>query len=288
MNIDFPYSSLSKSVLSVMANAVVASARHLDIAHQSRSMLDIQVKSDKSMVLNLDVESQGIILEKLGKTYPVIAEEDPQSHGLLTTACTYFTVDPLDGTTSCKRFLGHYGGQVGFGPLVGFVSDHRLTAVVFYSMPHRQLFVAVRGEGSYVACFDSDFNLAEAPRKLSVVPCPDLSKAGMLFFVSKHGEPRIVEYLKRMSAIENFYRFGSFASDSARVAQSFEQIQLQLYAKAWDFPAVLIAAEAGCDVYCDPLGRRIPLEKWRMEPNNPIVILPAGTGSDFFAMIDRI
>jgi fructose-1,6-bisphosphatase/inositol monophosphatase family enzyme len=110
----------------------------------------------------------------------------------------------------------------------------------------------------------------------------------MLFFISACGEAAIVEHLKRQHAIENIYRFGSFASDSARVAQDFEQIQLQLYAKPWDFSAVLLAAEAGCDVFCDPLDRRIPLKDWRIESNNPIVVLPTGTGEKFFTLLDQM
>jgi hypothetical protein len=56
--------------------------------------------------------------------------------------------------------------------------------------------------------------------------------------------------------------------------------------KPWDFPAVLLAAEAGCEVYCDPLARRISLDDWRLEPNNPIIIIPAGMKDLFFSLID--
>lgn len=288
MAIQFPYSSKSLPVFELLVNAVLQSARHLDRANSSRASLDVQVKADKTMVLNLDVESQNIILSALGSAYPIVAEEDPTSHDRIFSENSYFLVDPLDGTTSCKRFLGQSGGQVGYGPLVGFVENHRLAAVGFYSVPHRQLFTAVRGEGAHVTSFSADWSVLESCRRLQVTPCPDLSKAGMLFFVSALGEVAIVEHLKRISAVENIYRFGSFASDSARVAQGFEQIQLQLYAKPWDFPAVLLASEAGCDVFCDPRGRRIPLAEWRLEPNNPIVVLPAGTAETFFSLIDKV
>jgi len=110
----------------------------------------------------------------------------------------------------------------------------------------------------------------------------------MLFFISTQGEAAVVEYLRKRNAIENIYRFGGFANDSARLAQSFEQIQLQFLVKPWDFTAVLIAKEAGCEVFCDPMKRRVPLADWRMEANNPVVVLPAGTSREFFALLDQM
>jgi fructose-1,6-bisphosphatase/inositol monophosphatase family enzyme len=288
MNISLPYSPVFSETIELMTKAVLESSRYLDAAHRSKATLDIQVKSDNSLVLNLDLESQRLILQNLGGALPIVAEEDPASHSLIDSEPSYFSVDPLDGTTTCKRFLGQYGGQVGFGPLIGFVSQGRLTAASFYSIPQQKLFTAVRGEGAHVTCFDHNWRVVEHARKLVVAPCPDLSKAGMLFFVSPYGEPAIVEFLKRKSAVENVYRFGGFASDSTRLAQDFEQIQLQLYAKPWDFPAVLFASEAGCDVFCDPLKRRVPLSEWTSESNNPIVVVPAGAGDAFFTLIDQM
>lgn len=288
MNISFPYSSRFRPVFDTLVTAVLESARYLDAASSSKAALDVQVKTDNTMVLNLDVESQRIILAALGASYPIVAEEDPSSHDRIFSERSYFLVDPLDGTISCKRFLGQQGGQVGYGPLVGFVAEDKLSLAAFYSVPHRQLFTAVRGEGTHVTSFAADFSILEVCKPLQVAPCPDLKNAGMLFFISRYGEASIVEYLKGIHAIENVYRFGSFASDSARVAQDFEQIQFQLYAKPWDFSAVLIAAEAGCDVFCDPLGRQIPLADWRIELNNPIVVLPAGTGEKFFSLLAQM
>lgn len=288
MQISFPYGSQHKVACERLVQAVLQAARHLDKASRHGTPLDVQVKADNTLVLNLDVESQAIILEALGKEMPIVAEEDPSSHGLIASHSEFFTVDPLDGTTSCKRFLGTYGGQVGFGPLVGYVKDFRLAATAFYSIPQRTLFTAVLNEGSHATRFDENWQVIQGPQRLQVAPCPDLSKAGMLFFVSPHGEPAIVEFLKRQNAVENVYRFGSFASDSARVAQDYEQIQFQLYAKPWDFPAVLLASEAGREVFCDPLERRVPLADWRIESNNPIVVLPAGTSPTFFTLIDQM
>ena len=263
------------------------SARYLDQANSRDTRLQVEVKADNTLVMNLDFESQRLILGHLSSAgYPIIAEEDPTSHRLIDSEESYFLVDPLDGTTSAKRFIGQYGGQVGFGPLVGFVYQHCLSAVAFYSVPHRSLFTATKGGGAYITVFSSDLSSAPVRRRLQPLSCPRLKDAGVLFFISKLGEAKVIEYLRREHAVENIYRFGGFANDSARIAQGFEQIQLQFLAKPWDFAAVLLAAEAGSDVICDPLGRRIPLDDWRIEANNPIVVLPAGTRDDFFRIID--
>jgi fructose-1,6-bisphosphatase/inositol monophosphatase family enzyme len=269
-----------------MFEAVLEAANFLESANSNRSAVDVQVKSDHTLVTNLDIESQRRIIQRLQGMYPIVAEEDPQSHSIISSASTYLLVDPLDGTTSCKRFLGQQGGHVGFGPLVGFVSDYRLTAAAYYSVPHRKLFTAVRGEGAHMTLLDGSMKAAGETQTLRVSPCPDLSKAGMLFFISRFGEAGIVERLRLNHAVENVYRFGGFANDSTRIAQDFEQIQLQFYAKPWDFPAVLFAAEAGCDVFCDPMTRRVPLQEWIMEDNNPVVVLPAGTRDAFFSLVD--
>lgn len=258
-------------------------AAYLDGAVTSGAKLDVQVKPDKTLVMNLDLESQRRILAALGTTLPIVAEEDPSSHCLIDASGSYFLVDPLDGTTSCKRFLGQRGGQVGFGPLVGFVRNNQLAVASFYSVPHRTLFTAVRGEGTYALEHG-----ASEPRVLRPERCIELTAAGVLFFVSPYGEARVIEFLRSRNAIENVYRFGGFANDCSRLAQGFEQIQFQCNAKPWDFSAVLLAAEAGYEVICDPLGRRVPLREWKIEMNNAVAIMHRELVGDFFSLVDSM
>ncbi len=268
--------------------AVVEAGMYLDHASRSGEKLQVEVKPDSTLVMNLDLESQRIILKRLSGSYPIVAEEDPASHGLISDIPSYFLVDPLDGTTSCKRFLGQMGGHVGYGPLVGFVHEGKLAVAAFYSVPHRQLFTAIEGQGTFVTVFSDSWELIKPPRKLIAQPCVDISEAGMLFFISRYGEAALVEFLRKENAVENMYRFGGFANDCARLALSYEQIQLQFAVKPWDFSAVLLSAEAGCEVFCDPLGRRSPLKQWSIEPNNPIVTLAPGCARAFFARLDAM
>jgi hypothetical protein len=65
-------------------------------------------------------------------------------------------------------------------------------------------------------------------------------------------------------------------------------MSVQFAAKPWDFSATLLAAEAGLEVWLDPLGRRIPLHDWKIEPNNPIIIVQPGIRDELFTLIDSM
>jgi fructose-1,6-bisphosphatase/inositol monophosphatase family enzyme len=289
MNAQINRAQVLSQVASQIELGVLEAAKYLNDASVSGAELKVEVKADKTLVMNLDLESQRLILNRISSIgYSIVAEEDPDSHSLINKEESYLLVDPLDGTTSCKRFLGQFGGHVGYGPLVGFVYEGQLSIAYYYSVPHRKLFRAIAGAGVEVIEYDDELKQISSPRKLNAPKCPQLVHAGMLFFISPNGEAAIVEHLRKKNAVENIYRFGGFANDSARLAQGYEQIQMQFLVKPWDFPAVLLAKEAGCEVFCDPLKRRIPLGEWRIEPNNPIVILPPGTSGDFFGLLDQM
>lgn len=259
-----------------IAKAVVRAARHLVAASLSSAPISVSRKSDNTIVLNLDLESDAILRESLGEIHPILSEEQPESHGLIGKTTRYFVVDPLDGTSSCRRFLTARGGQVGFGPLVGYVEDGRLLAASFYNIPSRTLYVAERGYGAFSFYLESlealeRFNSLEGGAPLTTHPCVDLGKAAVIFFAGTKGETRIVEQLKKSSLIENVYRFGGFANDCTRLSHGYEQIQIQFSVKPWDLSAALIAELSGVTVIVDPLNRAVPLSDWKIEMENPII-----------------
>lgn len=289
MKID-PFSASPLSpIVQTVEGAVLDAARYLDEAARSGAGIEVTVKADHTLVMNLDLESQRRVLSKLPAGHPVVAEEDESSHGLIDSAGTYFLVDPLDGTTSCKRFFGQKGGHVGYGPLVGYVREGQLTVASFFSVPHGRLLTAVKGIGAYIATPNllAGHDVGHRER-LSPPACSSLIHAGVLFFVGHDGETRVMQHLKNHNAIENMYRFGGFANDCARLAQGFEQMSVQFSAKPWDFSAVLLAAEAGLEVWLDPLGRRVPLKEWRIEPNNPVMIMHPGIRDEVFGLLDSM
>lgn len=277
------------SIVRTVESAVLSAAEYLENAAANGIALQVNVKADRTMVMNLDLESQRRILSVLPSSYPIVAEEDESSHGLINSNGDYFVVDPLDGTTSCKRFFGQRGGHVGYGPLAGFVKDEQLSVASFYSVPHGKLFTAVRGQGAFVSTPNLSGSGEPGERtRLKPVPCTSLVQAGVLFFIGHNGESRIMQHLRHNNAIENMYRFGGFANDCARLAQGFEQMSIQFSVKPWDFAAVLLAAEAGLEVWLDPLGRRTPLAEWKIEPNNPLMIMHPGIRDEVFSLLDAM
>lgn len=274
-----------------MEAAALSAARHLIASIESKNKLDVAYKEDFSLVMNLDVESQQVILATLKDVLPIVAEEDPASHERINSASSYFLVDPIDGTTSCKRFLNMRGGHVGFGPLIGLVEDGRLVAATFYHLPHRTLYSAVDGKGAFAweseAAGVSDPPPLETRRKLVADLSIPLREAGVLFFPGTAGELRIVEHLRVGNVIENMYRFGGFANDAVRLACGTEQVQVQFSVKPWDFSAVLFPVVAGMKVLLDPLKRRIDFREWKIEMNNPLVVSSPGTMADLLKEIDK-
>ncbi len=281
---DSPY----KEIVQLAEAAVLDAAAYLEHAAGTGAELEVNVKADKTMVMNLDLESQRRILALLPKGTKVVAEEDEGSHGLIHSAESYFLVDPLDGTTSCKRFFGHKGGHVGYGPLVGYVHKGELVVASFYNVPLGKIFTAVAGEGAFSSTPNFSKGGAGERTRLQPPQCAALVSAGVLFFIGHNGESRVIQHFRNNNALENMYRFGGFANDCSRLAQGHEQLSMQFTVKPWDFSAVLLAAEAGLEVWLDPLGRRVPLKEWKIQPNNPLMIMQPGIRDEVFSLLDRL
>jgi fructose-1,6-bisphosphatase/inositol monophosphatase family enzyme len=273
-------SRLSKSgILKLIEDAVVSSARYMVSATLAEKRPEGWFKADSSLVMNVDIESQRIIRHILGADAPVVAEEDESTHRMVDSDQPFFLIDPLDGTTSCRRFWTERGGQIGFGPLVGYVEKGVLQASAFYSVPQRTLFVAERGHGTFecIVDFDAvpDVPALEYRKRLVVKPCASLRDAAALVFFGQRGEVRVAEKMRATNAVDNIYRFGGFANDCCRLARGKEQIIVQYSVKPWDFTAVLFAEEAGLAVIVDPAHTRTPLDQWKVAGDNPLVIAPA-------------
>ena len=267
---------MDHSLLQQMESATLAAAARILQIIDSNLPLEVHRKADQSLVTNLDLESHKVCLDRLGKVLPLISEEDPTTHKILGTSDRYFVVDPLDGTTACRRYPRLRGGQVGFGPMIGLVESGLLQAVAFYHIPQRMLFSAVLNQGSFsvelLSPGDANPPALEQRKRLRLSVTPPLSESAVLFYAGTKGEATIIEKLRSRNLIENAFRFGGFANDCSRLAQGFEQASVQFSVKAWDFPATLLATEAGLSVLVDPLGQRSSLGNWKIQPENPVII----------------
>lgn len=267
-------------IIGHLESAVCRSASYMVDFIRSGKAPEVGTKADKSLVLNLDLESQRIILDSLQIGIPIIGEEDEVSHSLVG-APECILVDPLDGTTSCKRFLANRGGQIGFGPLVGQVSGGAIVAAVFYHVPERALYTASKGHGVYRVEVEPSSPLPSlsSRERIRFSEEPTLLDCAALFYSGVRGELQAIEHLRKNNLIENAYRFGGFANDCVRVARGYEQIHVQFSVRPWDLPAALFESESGFDVIMDPLGERIPLSDWKIKSQNPMIAAPASVSS---------
>jgi fructose-1,6-bisphosphatase/inositol monophosphatase family enzyme len=274
---------MADAIQDIIEKAARAAGEHIMLAEKNKAELKSWQKADETLVTNLDLECDQIISDLLAKHAPILTEEKAETYTLLKSKDPYFLVDPLDGTTACKRFLGKIGGQVGFGPVIGYVEEHTITRAAFYNVPKRTLYSASAGKGCYA--IDSEFGRV-------LKKCPQinlkLKDCALIFFTGEGGEARIAQMLKQQGHIETAFRFGGFANDCSRLVDGCEEIQMQTTVRPWDFSAVLLTQEYGLETIVDPLGKPAPFPEWKLEINNPILTAPQNLISALHALIQAI
>ncbi|MBX7144062.1 MAG: hypothetical protein K1X79_06400 [Oligoflexia bacterium] len=262
-----------QELITQMERACLRAAQRIQ-ERLASSPIAVSRKSDGSLVLSVDLESQECLRADLDGVAPQLSEEDPASFANLT-AERFISIDPLDGTSACKRYGLSQPGQLGFGPLLGLYTAGKLRAAIYCDIPNRRMLSAQVGKGTFFVdlrksgSFDASSN---ERRQLLRQSFPALRDSAVLFYTGELGEMRIVEALRRDGLIETAYRYGGFANDCARLALGYEDAIIQFYAKVWDFPAVLFTAEAGLSVSCNPLEENKLLHDWAVRMDNMVII----------------
>ncbi len=101
------------------------------------------LKADQSPVTIADEVAEAIILEQLGKTIPVIAEEQ-MAAGLHTQiGDAFYLVDPLDGT---KEFISRNGE---FTVNIGLIENGHPTKGVVYAPALGELYIGELNNGAF-------------------------------------------------------------------------------------------------------------------------------------------
>jgi fructose-1,6-bisphosphatase/inositol monophosphatase family enzyme len=284
--------SESQMLLNIAEESALKAAAHVVLAGDSGRTIVEQRKEDGSWVLDLDVECQALILEVLKADLPIAAEEDPATHHHIGSRTRYFVVDPIDGTSACKRFLRARGGQVGFGPIVGLIENGQVMAATFYNVPDRTLYSALRGAGCFRLRCEPIIQkgLPELDQRERLNPKLDLPlrDCAMLFYTGEDKEAETMRDLRKRKIIDVGFRFGGFANDASRIAQGLEQIQLQYKVKAWDVPATLFAEETGYAVIFDPIDTALNTQQWCIQQENPVLIAPPQYVDSLMPTIKRI
>ena len=261
-----------------MVESLIQASSHIFDLINKKEVLSTWTKENGSLVTNLDIECEKLIVGILKNIFPIVTEEDPSTHQILNSESTYFTVDPIDGTTACKRYLYELGGHVGFGPLIGYVRDGQFVSSCFFHIPRRTIYLAIKNSGTFKYAYSSidilekripSFSEFQKLPKCLNVP---LSSSAFLFYIGTNGEAQFIEKLKQSGLIENLYRFGGFANDSIRIAEGFEEGQIQFSIKAWDLAASLFTIETGSEAILDPLTNPVYFNDYKVKLNNPILV----------------
>jgi fructose-1,6-bisphosphatase/inositol monophosphatase family enzyme len=262
-----------------------AALKLLSLMEKPKGLLHSR-KSDRSWVSALDVESDAVIRYELRDSdVPIISEEVVRSHEQIGLDGTFYLVDPLDGTSVCRLYMGDMNGQVGYGPLVGLVHDSIVQAVVFANITQGLLFVAERERDLIVTpIFDPSAVLVLSNLRTQR---RSLAECVMLFHVGSALEAHLAYELREKGLIDNAYRFGGFANDACRLALGYEDIQLQLSLSPWDLCATLIPQSAGLSVWVDPLGVPTSLLQWKIKVNNPVLVCPPQLADDLLCHLNN-
>ncbi|TVQ26450.1 MAG: hypothetical protein EA383_05660 [Spirochaetaceae bacterium] len=129
----------------ILEAAVRAGMHSLRLSQDATADLDERSKDDGSPVTRADIESQEIILDRLGRLYPdipVVGEEGEKAPEAERAAYReYFVIDPIDGT---KGFLE---GKGEFAVCIGYVREGLIRFGLVYSPATDEAIIGEPGTG---------------------------------------------------------------------------------------------------------------------------------------------
>ena len=190
--------------------------------------LQAELKSDRSLVTQADLEADRVIKTAIRQRYPdefILSEEKQPSEAAeeMTSARVVWIIDPLDGTTNFSLGL-HY-----WGVLLARLQDGWPEQAVMYFPAIDELYYSERGQGAYLNHSLLQLKPPGANRPLSFFAC--CSRTHRLYQVSVPYKTRIL---------------GSAAYTLCTVAHSTAILGFEATAKIWDLAAPwLVVCEAG-------------------------------------------
>ncbi len=185
----------------------------------------IRVKEDKSLVTEVDIAAEKIIIDTLSSTYPILSEETNSS--IEPSKDTYWAVDPLDGTTDFIRQIPI------FCVSIALIKKNKPTIGVILNPVTKELFYSEQNKGAFLN-----------GKRINVG-----SKTKLAFINSGYGlenKMRSVEVLKKIIPEFWFRHFGSTAYELATVASGKVDAFICYGDQLWDHAAgISILKEAG-------------------------------------------
>jgi myo-inositol-1(or 4)-monophosphatase len=196
--------------------------------------LQVSVKQDKSLVTQVDGQSQELLMAYLKKQFPdvpfVAEEQDSQVNARIDKKGYYFVIDPLDGTATFVAGIPFFCVSIalckGSDTLAGVIVDPN----------HGEEFTAIAGRGAYC-----NGNRMAVTKK---------SKMEELYLNVNHTKfpQEIYDSINRnvLKKIKRFHKMGSLCLEVSYVAAGRLDGTINNELSMWDIAAAgLIVEEAG-------------------------------------------
>lgn len=194
---------------------------------------DIEYKAEIDLVTHVDKRSEQLIVEWLSSRFPhhsILAEEGTE---MQRSEEFRWVIDPLDGTTNYAHDYPL------FGVSVALEQNSELIVGVVYNPVSEELFVAEKGNGSYLN-----------GRKIQVSQVDKLRQAlistGFPYELFKNLDDAMSYFISFMKTAQGVRRDGSAALDLCYLAMGRTDGFWEQRLKPWDSAAgALIVLEAG-------------------------------------------
>lgn len=226
----------------------------LELSKKSRQ---IQYKSARDMVTEVDQASESYIISEIKKLYPthdILAEEGGGSS--ISSSDYRWIIDPLDGTTNFVH------GFPVFAVSVGVEFKGQLFAAAVYDPNRNENFTASAGQGAFLngepIRVSETFELGKS-----------LLATGFSYFNDDYFRLNMELWASIYGKTQGLRRAGAAAIDLAWLACGRLDGLWEFSLKPWDIAAgALLVLEAGGTV-SGPLGEAIDLKKGHIIAANP-------------------
>lgn len=186
----------------------------------------ISEKDNKSIVTEVDKNSEKAVLSALEKDskYPILSEE---TRSTISSASSYWAVDPLDGTTNFSR-------QIPFCAVsIALVRNNEVVLGVVFNPFTDELFYAEKGQGAFLN--DKRITVSD--------------KQELLFANTGYNLEHKEKYIQVVAATGKKYtlrKFGSSAYELATIARGSADGFICWGDELWDHAAgIILVQEAG-------------------------------------------
>jgi myo-inositol-1(or 4)-monophosphatase len=227
----------------------------MDLARKAGALLkekfnqkhEINYKGDINLVTEADKMSEDLIIEAISRNFSdhgILSEESPVIAG---AGKMRWIIDPLDGTTNYAH------GYPVFCVSIALENEGIIVLGVIYDPLREEMFVAVRGEGTYLN-----------EKKLQVSYVSNLSRSllatGFPYDIRESKDNNLNFFNAMAIKVQAIRRTGAAALDLAYLAAGRFDGFWELKLKPWDTAAGCLMVEEAGGVISDIAG-----QKWHLQ-----------------------